>query len=105
MRTRDWSWVARGISKERQKALYKEAANPDNRDILIMAAQAVNEQLSPYIIESLSGFNETSGQSKIGYRTLYSKNDDMICERNDFYGYRKRTLVVIDKLLRLRSTL
>ena len=58
MRTRDRGWAARGISKERQKTLYNEAANPDNRDILIKAAQAVNEQLSPYIVESLAGFNE-----------------------------------------------
>lgn len=105
MRTRDWSWAARGVNKERQKALYIEAANPGNRDVLIMAAQAVNEQLSPYIIETLAGFDETTGHSKTGYYALYSKNDDMVCERDDFYGYRKRTLVVIDKLLRLRSTL
>ncbi len=105
MRTRDRGWAARGISKERQKKLYNEAANPDNRDILIKAAQAVNERLSPYIIESLAGFNEAVGRPKIGYYALYSKNDDMVCERNDFYGYRKKTLVVIDKMLRLRSTL
>ena len=105
MRTRDRGWAARGISKERQKTLYNEAANPDNRDTLIKAAQAVNEQLSPYIVESLAGFNEAVGRPKIGYYALYSKNDDMVCERNDFYGYRKKTLVVIDKMLRLRSTL
>ena len=105
MRTRDLSWEDRGISKERQKALYHEAAKPDNRDLLIRAAQAVNEQLSPYIIESLAGFNEAVGRQKIGYYALYIKNDDMVCERNDFYGYRKKTLVVIDKMLRLRSTL
>ncbi len=105
MRTRERGWAARGISKERQKTLYNEAANPDNRDILIKAAQAVNEQLSPYIVESLAGFNEAIGRSEIGYHTLYDRNDDMVCERNDFYGYRKKTLVVIDKMLRLRSTL
>lgn len=105
MRTRDRGWAARGISKERQKTLYNEAANPDNRDTLIKAAQAVNEQLSPYIVESLAGFNEAVGRPKIGYYALYSKNNDMVCERNDFYGYRKKTLVVIDKMLRLRSTL
>lgn len=105
MRTRDRGWAARGISKECQKTLYNEAANPDNRDILIKAAQAVNEQLSPYIVESLAGFNEAVGRPKIGYYALYNKNDDMVCERNDFYGYRKKTLVVIDKMLRLRSTL
>ncbi|MBS5511558.1 MAG: hypothetical protein KHX30_09555 [Clostridium sp.] len=105
MRTRDRGWAARGISKERQKTLYNEAANPDNRDTLIKAAQAVNEQLSPYIVESLAGFNEAIGRPKIGYYALYSKNNDMVCERNDFYGYRKKTLVVIDKMLRLRSTL
>lgn len=105
MRTRDRGWADRGISKERQKTLYNEAANPDNRDTLIKAAQAVNEQLSPYIVESLAGFNEAVGRPKIGYYALYSKNNDMVCERNDFYGYRKKTLVVIDKMLRLRSTL
>lgn len=105
MRTRDRGWAAREISKERQKTLYNEAANPDNRDTLIKAAQAVNEQLSPYIVESLAGFNEAVGRPKIGYYALYSKNNDMVCERNDFYGYRKKTLVVIDKMLRLRSTL
>ena len=104
MGIRDLNWEARGISEERRREIYKQVTKSQNREILIGAAYTVNEYLAPYLVESLEKVNTDTCRAQKGYDTLLRERG-MRCTNNDFYGYRKKTLIMADKILRLRSIL
>lgn len=99
---KDLSWKDREISGEHRKEIYKRVTKTQNRDVLVDAAYAVNEYAAPYVVESIERVDTDTCRSKSGYDTLLCEKG-ILCAKNSFYGYRRRVLIMADRMLRLRS--
>lgn len=91
MRTRKKKLTDYGISEQRGTELLKLAALEENQETVCRAANMSNPYLAPYLVKSL--------QKKVGYDRLFGSMYFRPCIRQDFYGYRRKTLAIIDQLL------
>lgn len=91
MRTREKKLADYGISEERGAELMKLAALEENQETVCRAANLSNPYLAPYLVKSL--------QQGVGYYKLFGKMYFRPCTGADFYGYRRKTLSIIDRLL------
>ena len=91
MRIRKKKLTDYGISEERGAELLELAAMKENQRTVCKAASLSNPYLAPYLVKSL--------QEKVGYDRLFGSMYFRPCVRQDFYGYRRKTLAIIDRLL------
>lgn len=91
MRTRHRKLIHYGITEARGQELLKLAAQENNWDLVCRAAELSNSFLSPYLVKSL--------QQEIGYDKVFGKRYFYPCTKADFYGYRRKTLAILDRLL------
>lgn len=90
MRTRNKKLSDYGVSKERAKQLLKYCRECDETFLIRRAAEQENSSISDSLFQSV-----TKGLS---YERLMGKEYIPI-EKKDFYGYRRKMLSVLDKLL------
>lgn len=91
MRTRHRKLIHYGITEARGQELLKLAAQENNWDLVCRAAELSNSFLSSYLVKSL--------QEGIGYDKVFGQRYFYPCTKADFYGYRRKTLAMFDRLL------
>lgn len=90
MRTRDKKMSDYGVSKEREKELIIFCRNNENEELVKEAARMANPFIDRYIFANLI--------YGIGYNRL-TRQYFIPLPQNDFYGYRRRTLGLLNQLL------
>ncbi len=91
MRTRNRKLIHYGITEARGRELLQLATQEDYRDLVCQAAELSNSYLASYLVKSL--------RQGIGYDRIFGRRYIYPCTRADFYGYRRKTLAIIDRLL------
>lgn len=91
MRTRDKKLSDYGINKDREKELLLFCRNTENEDIVKEAAGRANPFLKTVLCDNLL--------NQLSYDKIIKENSDLPCLRNDFYGYRRRTLGILNEML------
>ena len=103
MRTREMTITDYGIDESCEKELLDMAAMPENQKFLSIAANVSNSYLAPYLIRSLTSGRYQDGRLKLGYRSLFKGCYYRPCKEDDFYAYRRLTLVVFHSLIKSRQ--
>lgn len=96
MRTREALYEDYGLDPERVDKLLESGEREKNWILVCWSAVAVNPHLAEYISESIitdKGYDKIHKESFLQYY--------IPVKRDDFYGYRRKTLAVFDKLLRM----
>lgn len=91
MRIRAKKLIHYGISKERGQELLRLAMMEENRQAVCKAAEESNSYLAPYLVKSL--------RQGVGYYQIMGTMYFRPCTAADFYGYRRKTLAIFDRLL------
>lgn len=91
MRIREMRWQDYALSGKRVKELKEYCKCNDNLSMVVQAATFANPSLSGVVVKSLI--------TGLGYTRL-SKKDYIPITGADFYAYQRRTIAILDILVR-----